>query len=127
MATIRQLVNRTPTHATGELREVPRKWIQCSTCRRLLKWGHQAMHYKPNRVWRCAECVRREPDVRTYEDADPGMCSNCFQPTRELYVTLTINGRDIDVCELCARGADQIEGVTSRPAKPKPKRSLFDD
>ena len=122
MATIRQLLDETPKYATAERREVPRGWIQCAHCRRLLKTGHQATYYRPNKVYRCDECAERAPAVQTYDDAKAGECSNCFQPVRELAVTLTINGAEIDVCGMCARGADQIAGVTAKPA---PKRKLF--
>ena len=104
MATIRQLLDRKPTHATGERCEVPREWIQCEHCRRLLKKGHQATRYTPNKVYRCDECAERAPALRTYDDAKPGECSNCFHHARELPVTLTINGTEIDVCSTCARG-----------------------
>ena len=123
MATIRQLLDETPKYATAERREVPRGWILCAHCGRLLKTGHQATYYRPNKVYRCEECAERAPAVQTYDDAKPGTCSNCFQPLREHpVVTLTINGTDTDVCGGCAYGADQIAGVTSKPAA---KRKLF--
>ena len=61
-----------------------------------------------------------------YDDAKPGECSNCFQHARahtsmSVPLTVSVTGN----AATCARGADQIKGVTSRPAKPK--RSLFDD
>ena len=82
MPTIRQIFNETPKYATGERRTVPREWIQCDACRRLLKKGHQAMYYTPNKVYRCDDCVRTAPAVRTYDDPKPGQCPNCFQYAR---------------------------------------------
>ena len=123
MATIRQLLDETPKYATSERRQVPRGWIRCAHCRRLLKTGHQATYYRPNKVYHCDECAERAPAVQTYEEAKAGTCSNCFQPLREYHVvTLTINGTEIDVCGMCARWVDQIAGVTTKPAA---KRTLF--
>ena len=119
MPTIRQLLAGTPKYATGERREVPREWIQCSYCRRLLKKGHKAMYYTPNKVFRCDDCERTAaPAVLVYQDAEPGECPNCFQPARELSVTVTVNGTDLDVCVTCG-------SFTDFPTKPAPKRTLF--
>ena len=121
MPTIRQLLAGTPKYATGERREVPREWIQCSHCRRLLKKGSQEMYYTPNQVYRCDDCERTSaPAVWVYRDAEPGQCPNCFQ-ARELSVTVTVNGTDLDVCATCGSFIE-IEGVTTKPA---PKRTLF--
>ena len=122
MATIRQLLHGTPKYATAERREVPRGWILCSHCGRLLKTGHQATYYTPNKVYRCDDCARRAPAVQTYDDAGPGECQNCFQRVPDLPVTVTVNGQDIDVCAGCARGAELVDGATTRPAA---KRTLF--
>lgn len=118
MATIRQLLAGTLKYATGERREVPREWIQCSHCRRLLRKGTKAMHYTPNQAFRCDDCARTAPAVQVYEDAKPGECPNCFQPVRELSVTVTVNGTDLDVCVTCGK-------FTDLPTKPAPKRKLF--
>ena len=116
MPTIRQLLAGTPKYATGERREVPREWIRCSHCRRLLKKGHQAMYYTPNQVYRCDDCERTgAPAVQVYEDSEPGECPNCFQRARELSVTITVNGTDLDVCVTCG-------SFTDLPTKPAPKR-----
>ena len=117
MATIRQLVNGTPTHATGARCEVPREWIRCQHCRRLLKKGAAATYYTPNRVYRCEECAERAPALRTYDDAKPGECPNCSQPA-DLVVTVTVQGTELDVCETCGM-------FTELPTKPAPKRTLF--
>ena len=121
MPTIRQLLYGTPKYATGERRQVPREWIRCSHCRRLLKKGSQAMFYTPNKVYRCDDCERRAPAVLVYRDAEPGQCPNCFQPARSFPVTVTVNGTDLDVCVTCGSFIE-LEGVTTKPA---PKRTLF--
>ena len=82
-----------------------------------MKKGRQAMYYTPNRVFRCDDCERTAPAVRTYDDAKPGHCPNCFQPA-ELTVTVTVAGTDLDVCETCG-------SFTELPTKPAPKRTLF--
>ena len=125
MPTIRQLAAGTPNYATGELRTVPREWIQCEHCRRLLKKGSQEMYYTPNKVFRCAECAERVPALRTYDDAKPGHCPNCFQPA-ELAVTVTVNGTDLDVCVICG-SFPELTGLPTRPAAKRPKRTLFED
>ena len=75
------------------------------------------MYYTPNKVYRCDDCERTAPAVRTYADAKPGECPNCFQPA-DLEVTITANGTDIDVCVTCG-------SFTDLPTRPAAKRTLF--
>ena len=84
------------------------------------------MFYTPNKVFRCADCARQAPPMRTTQDAKPGQCPNCFQNARELPITATVNGQEIDVCWTCGTppANANIKGVTFRPAA---KRTLFKD
>ena len=58
-------------YATGEPRTVTRPWTQYATCRHLLKQGRLEMFYTPNKVFRCADCARQAPHMRTAQDVKP--------------------------------------------------------
>ena len=120
MPTIRELLTGEPAHATGELRTVTGAWVRCATCRRLLKKGERAIFYRPNRVYRCADCAKAEPEMKTAQPK-PGECPGCHSLARELPVVVSMNGRELHVCRTCAEFAGAW-GATTRPAA---KQTLF--
>ena len=125
MPTIRELLTGEPAHATGELRTVTGAWVRCATCRRVLKKGERAIFYRPNRVYRCADCAKAEPEMATFQKPQPGECPGCYSLARELPVVVSMNGRELHVCRTCAEFAEAW-GATTRPAtKPATQQTLF--
>ena len=121
MPTIRELLTGKPANATGKLRRVTRAWVRCTTCRRLLKKGELASFYRPNRVYRCADCAKAEPEMATMQEPQLGECPGCHSLARELPIILEFRGRELHVCRTCAEFA-VAWGATTRPAM---KQKLF--
>ena len=96
-----------PAHATGELRTVTRAWVRCTTCRRLLKKGERAIFHRPNRVYRCADCAKAEPEMAKIQKPQPGECPSCHSLARELPFVIRMNGREMHVCRTCAEFVQQ--------------------